>query len=209
MNLQVLFFTVSVGKTWQDDLKQIFISFKISCFLVALGLRCYPRAFSSCGEWGLLSSGSARASHCGGFFVAEHGLQAHGLQYLRRSGLVAPWHVESSWIGDWTRVSCIGRWILIHCSTREIPGWLFVTLYIWIICFTTHFYMPRTDTVLMCYCSLHPSFSERSHPAGPLWAVSLLTLMCLCPLASEGKSGQWRAGRGGSERTSIHRMVKR
>ena len=28
----------------------------------------------------------------------------------------------SSQIRDWTRVSCIGRWILIHCATRGIPA---------------------------------------------------------------------------------------
>ena len=34
--------------------------------------------------------------------------------------LVAPWHVESSWTSDRTHVLCIGRWILIHCTTREV-----------------------------------------------------------------------------------------
>ena len=32
-------------------------------------------------------------------------------------GLVALWHMESSWTTDRTRVSCIGRWIPIHCAT--------------------------------------------------------------------------------------------
>ena len=36
-----------------------------------------------------------------------------------RTGLVAPWHVRSSWIGAQTRVPCIGRQILNHCATRE------------------------------------------------------------------------------------------
>ena len=36
-------------------------------------------------------------------------------------GLVAPWHVGSSWIRDRTRVPCIGRRILNHCTTREVP----------------------------------------------------------------------------------------
>ena len=35
------------------------------------------------------------------------------------TGLVAPWHVESSRTRDWTLVLCIGRWILNHWSTRE------------------------------------------------------------------------------------------
>ena len=55
-------------------------------------------------------------------FVAERGLQAHGLQYLQHPGLVAVRHVESSWIRDRTHVPCIGRQILMHCSSREVPG---------------------------------------------------------------------------------------
>ena len=37
-------------------------------------------------------------------------------------GWVAPWHVRSSWTRDWTRVPCIGRWILNHWATREAPA---------------------------------------------------------------------------------------
>ena len=36
-------------------------------FLLALGLCCCPWAFSSCGDWGLLSSCGVRAAHCSGF----------------------------------------------------------------------------------------------------------------------------------------------
>ena len=36
--------------------------------------------------------------------------------------LVAPWHVGSSWTREWTLVSCIGRWILHHWTTREVPS---------------------------------------------------------------------------------------
>ena len=39
----------------------------IYLFLAVLGLHCCVRAFSSCGFWGLLSSCSAQAFHCGGF----------------------------------------------------------------------------------------------------------------------------------------------
>ena len=34
----------------------------------------------------------------------------------------------SSRIRDWTRVSCIGRWILYHWATREAPAWRFLKL---------------------------------------------------------------------------------
>ena len=39
----------------------------IYLLLAALGLHCCVQAFSSCGEWGLRSSCSARASHRSGF----------------------------------------------------------------------------------------------------------------------------------------------
>ena len=37
-------------------------------------------------------------------------------------GLVAPRHVGSSRTRARTCVPCIGRWILNHCATREVPG---------------------------------------------------------------------------------------
>ena len=37
-------------------------------------------------------------------------------QELLHTGLVAPWHVGSSWTGDWAQVPCINRWILFFSS---------------------------------------------------------------------------------------------
>ena len=34
--------------------------------------------------------------------------------------LVAPWHAKSSWTRDQTCVPCSGKWILTHCTTREV-----------------------------------------------------------------------------------------
>ena len=42
-------------------------------------------------------------------------------QYLRRMGLVSPWHVGSPRIKDWIRVSCLSRQILYHWAARETP----------------------------------------------------------------------------------------
>ena len=39
-------------------------------------------------------------------------------------GLVAPRHVGSSRTRDRTRVPCIGRWTLNHCTTRDVPSFL-------------------------------------------------------------------------------------
>ena len=74
------------------------------------------RLFSSCWERGL-RCGGVQASHrgglsCCGFWALEHGPS---------SCSVALQPVESSWIRDRTRVSCIGRQILYHGATREAP----------------------------------------------------------------------------------------
>ena len=63
----------SLKKTETHCCYMFFFSFFLFCFkniylfLVALGLHCCARAFSSCGEWGLLSSFGAWAFHFGGF----------------------------------------------------------------------------------------------------------------------------------------------
>ena len=70
----------------------------IYLFLAVFGLHCCTRAFSSCGEWGILFVVvSAQASHCGGFscweawalgtrasVVVAHGLSSCGLRALER-----------------------------------------------------------------------------------------------------------------------------
>ena len=48
-------------------------------------------------------------------------------QQLWRTVLVSPQHVGSSRTRDRTCVPCIGRWILIHCATREVPIHLSLT----------------------------------------------------------------------------------
>ena len=107
--------------------------FFISLFLAALGLCCCARAFSSCGEWGRLFTVVRGLLIAVSSLVVEHGLQACGLQQLWltgsrvqaqqlwRTGLVAPRYVGSSRTRARTRVPCIGRQILNHCATREVP----------------------------------------------------------------------------------------
>ena len=69
-NLQLL----CISKDWVFFFIKFF--FKMYLFLVALGLRCCERPFSSCGawelfssrvKWGLISSCDVQISHCGGF----------------------------------------------------------------------------------------------------------------------------------------------
>ena len=50
----------------------------IYLFLAVLGVHCYARAFSSCGERGLLFVGGAWASHCSGFSLRSTGSRRVG-----------------------------------------------------------------------------------------------------------------------------------
>ena len=52
----------------------------------------------------------------------SRGFSSYGTraQYFWLEGLVAPWHLESSWTRNWTRVPWIGRRIPIHCTTRQV-----------------------------------------------------------------------------------------
>lgn len=65
---------------------------------------------------------------CGLFpAVASLGARSPGLQWLQhRSSVVvvlglALQRVESSWARDGIHAPCIGRWLPIHCTTREVP----------------------------------------------------------------------------------------
>ena len=68
----------------------------------------------------------ARASHRRG--LSRCGAQAPDAQaqQLWLTGPIAPRHVGSSQTRARTRVSCIGRQTLNHCSTREAPGIFFL-----------------------------------------------------------------------------------
>ena len=81
--------------------------------LAVLGLHCCTRAFSSCSEWGLLSSWGAQASHCRGFccgaqllgtwalvvvapglWRAGSAVVAHGLSFSAARGIFPDWGIE-------------------------------------------------------------------------------------------------------------------
>ena len=90
-------------------------------FVVALGFRCWLWVFFSCGEWGLIllwSTGSRHSSFSRCSTWAQQ-LWLKGSSW--HMSLVALHHVESSHTRDRTRVPCLGRRILIHCSTRKVP----------------------------------------------------------------------------------------
>ena len=94
----------------------LFLKKFIYLFMAVLGLHCCAWAFSSCGEQGLLFvvRCGARASHCSGFSCCRPPAQHVGFSSCGT-------HVGSSRTRARTRVPCIGRWILNHCTTREVP----------------------------------------------------------------------------------------
>ena len=89
------------------------------------------RLFSSCGKWGILSSCSAWASHCGDLLQNSVSIECRGFSscsvwaqqlqlpgsraWLRSCsmGLVGPWHVRSSQIRDQTH--------LLHWQEDSLP----------------------------------------------------------------------------------------
>ena len=131
-------------------------------FLAVLGLRCctgFPLVVVS---GGLLSCCGAGASQSTLPLLRSIGARACGLQELRlpgpraqaqwlwHMGLIALQHVGSSRIRDQTHVSCIGRQILYHWATREVPGLVFIADQLhW------SFTKPSTVTVITVFmCSL-------------------------------------------------------
>ena len=88
--------------------------------MAALGLCCCMLAFSSFCKRELLSRCGVQASHCGGFSSRRaHALEC-GLLPLRCMGLVVQQHVEFSQTRGQTHVTCTGRQILNHWTTREV-----------------------------------------------------------------------------------------
>ena len=68
----------------------------------------------------------ARASHYRGLSCSGAQAPDAQAQQLWLTGLVAPQHVGSSRTRAQTCVPCIGRWILNHCATREVPLKIFL-----------------------------------------------------------------------------------
>ena len=101
-------------KSSYRELSWPFKFFSLFFILAMLGLCFGVQAFSSCSLQGLLllwrtGSRAGRLSSCPvrayGMWNVEHGM----------------WNL-SSLTKDWAGVPCIGRWILNHWTTREVPG---------------------------------------------------------------------------------------
>ena len=87
--------------------------------MAVLGLRFCARAFFQLWQAGATLHRGARASHYHGLSCCGAQAPDAQAQQLWLTGLIAPWHVGSSQTRAQTHVSCIGRQILNHCTTRE------------------------------------------------------------------------------------------
>ena len=110
----------------------------IYLLLLALHLHCCTWRFCSYGEWWLqfvMVCGLPRGFFCCTAQILKPRLQQLWLWSLERrlnscgsQALVAPQHVESSWTRNRTLCPCIGRWVLIHCATKEVMLTLLLSL---------------------------------------------------------------------------------
>ena len=95
----------------------------------------------------------------------------------------------SSWLRDWTCISCVGRWILDHQATREAP-WTSETIFLCV---------SKTPTARTCQvrvfwyiltseCSLRCSILE--HRMLCTWNLTIQKRSCLPhPVFREGTTG--------------------
>ena len=115
--------------SWQRPI-HLFLLFIIFCcagsssllmgFLWLLCTGSRHTGFSSCGSWAqqlLVSAVAAYRLSCCGLRVLDCGLGSCGY-----TGFAAPWPVQSSQTRDRTHVPYIGRQILIHWTSREVPN---------------------------------------------------------------------------------------
>ena len=101
--------TASPGKSLQVSFNFLFLNkfiYFLFYFLAVLGLCCCARAFSGCGERGLLFVAVRRLLIVVASLVAEHGLQAHGLQQLWHTGSRA--QAQQLWLAGLVALRHVG-----------------------------------------------------------------------------------------------------
>ena len=101
-----------------------FNQFHLFSFLIVLDPHCRTRAFSSCGEWELLSVMVWGPLAAAAPLLVEHGFWVQRLQWLQLVGSRVQASllqgILSSQPRHRTHFSCIGRHILTHCTTRKV-----------------------------------------------------------------------------------------
>ena len=121
----------------------------------------------------------AQASQCGGFSCCRAGALGARASVVVAHELSCSRHVGSSQTKARTRVPCIGRQILNHCATREVPSPFFLRQQNW-----------RRLKTLVLYSSAVPTVANRegdraacTEPSFPPPATS--------HRVREGNVGQW------------------
>ena len=114
----------SVLNLWFHVLLFVFY-FLIYIHLWLLWVFIAAQAVSGCGKKGLFSVVMRGLLTVVTSLVGEHRFQALGLHWLWCTGFSCSAVCRSSRPRDRTRVPSIGRWILIHCTTREVLDYCF------------------------------------------------------------------------------------
>ena len=101
--------------------------------------------------------------------AAEQKLQMHHrcsaqAQQLRRVGLAALQHIESSWARDQTGVPCIGRQTPLHCTTRGV-----------LIHFLIHSFIHSANISMALTIYQHMAIGAQTDHAGTLPSESPLS----------------------------------
>ena len=125
-----------------------------------------------------------------------------------RTGLVAPWHVGSSWTRARTRVPCIGRQILNHCATREVPYMCFYALSFMYIDFFKKFILFIYLFIYLAVLGLHfcaRAFSSCSEQ-GPLFIAVHRPLTVAASLVGEHRLQMRRLSSCGSRAQLLRGM---
>ena len=99
-------------------------------FLAALGLCCCTRAFSSCGEQGLLFVAMRGLLIAVTSLVVEHGLQARGLSSCGTRALLlrGMWDLPGPGLEP-VSPALAGGFLTIHCATREALEYSFTCIF--------------------------------------------------------------------------------
>ena len=145
----------------------------VASTVVILLFYCYLFVFSalvfvaegglSLVQWvGLLSSCRALTSHCGG--LSYCGAQAVGCSdsVVGAQGLGCPMHVGSSWTRGNTCIPCIGRQILNHWITTEVPKGFWYARITWSLGLVSIFtFFLNSDPISHSLCLLFCFFSQQ------------------------------------------------
>ena len=126
MIVTVLFKMCQFSKfTLKGPSMQIFFFFFFNIYLFifdCVGSSFLCEGFPQLQRAGVTLHCGAQVSHCCGLSCCGAQAPDVQVQQLWLMGLVAPWNVGSSHTRARTRVPCIGRQILNHCTTREAPS---------------------------------------------------------------------------------------